>query len=45
MPVVRSIVRDAAPASYRFSSLVTGIVKSAPFEMQSAREQKLAALR
>jgi len=33
MPVVRSIVRGAAPASFRFSSLVTGIVKSAPFQM------------
>ena len=28
MPLVRSIVRDAAASNYRFSSLVLGIVKS-----------------
>jgi hypothetical protein len=33
MPLVRSIVRDAAGSNYRFSSLVLGIVKSAPFQM------------
>ena len=33
MPLVRSIVRDAAAGNYRFSSLVLGIVKSAPFQM------------
>jgi hypothetical protein len=34
MPVVRSIVRDAAKDNYRFSSIVVGIVKSAPFQMR-----------
>jgi hypothetical protein len=34
MPVVRSIVRAAAPHDYRFSSLVVGIVSSAPFRMR-----------
>ena len=34
MPVVRSIIRDAARNDYRFSSLVLGIVKSAPFQMK-----------
>jgi mono/diheme cytochrome c family protein len=34
MPTVRAIVRDAAQHDYRFSSIVTGIVKSAPFQMQ-----------
>jgi hypothetical protein len=34
MPVVRSIVRGAAPRDYRFSSLVLGIVSSAPFQMR-----------
>ncbi len=34
MPVVRSIIHGAAPNDYRFSSLVTGIVKSAPFQMK-----------
>jgi hypothetical protein len=32
MPLVRSIVRDAAGSNYRFSTLVLGIVKSAPFQ-------------
>ena len=33
MPLVRSIVRDAAGSKYKFSSIVLGIVKSAPFQM------------
>ena len=33
MPLVRSIVRDSAPSDYRFISLVMGIVKGAPFQM------------
>ena len=33
MPTVRSIVHDAAGSQYRFSAIVTGIVKSAPFQM------------
>jgi hypothetical protein len=32
MPLVRSIVRDAAGSDYRFSTLVLGVVKSAPFQ-------------
>jgi mono/diheme cytochrome c family protein len=32
-PAVRTIVRDAAAHDYRWSSLVLGIVKSAPFQM------------
>jgi hypothetical protein len=35
MPVIRSIVRDAARTDYRFSSLVLGIVKSPPFQMKA----------
>jgi hypothetical protein len=35
MPLVRSIVRDAAANNYRFSSLVLGIVKSQPFQMNT----------
>jgi hypothetical protein len=35
MPAVRTIVRDAARDTYRFSSLVLGIVKSAPFQMRT----------
>jgi mono/diheme cytochrome c family protein len=33
MPLVRSLVRDAAPTKYRMSSLVLGIVKSPAFQM------------
>jgi mono/diheme cytochrome c family protein len=36
MPVVRGIVRDAAGRDYRFSSLILGIVRSAPFQMRKA---------
>jgi hypothetical protein len=32
MPTVRSIVKEAARTNYRFSSLVLGVVKSAPFQ-------------
>jgi hypothetical protein len=35
MPVIRSIVRDAARNDNRFSSLIVGIVKSPPFQMKS----------
>ena len=35
MPLVRSIVRDASGSNYRFSSIVLGIVKSAPFQMNT----------
>jgi hypothetical protein len=37
MPAVRKIVRDAAGQDFRFSSLVLGIVNSAPFEMKMRR--------
>jgi mono/diheme cytochrome c family protein len=32
LPLVRSIVRDAAGGNYRFSTLVLGVVRSAPFQ-------------
>jgi hypothetical protein len=32
MPLVRSIVREAGAGDYRFSTLVLGVVKSAPFQ-------------
>jgi mono/diheme cytochrome c family protein len=38
MPAVRQIVRDTARDRYRFSSIVLGIVKSAPFQMRRAAE-------
>ncbi|HEY7391327.1 MAG TPA: DUF1592 domain-containing protein, partial [Bryobacteraceae bacterium] len=34
MPVVRAVMRDAAPGRYRFSDLVLGVVRSAPFQMR-----------
>ena len=36
MPVVRHIVADAKRDNYTFESLVTGVVKSAPFRMRAA---------
>jgi hypothetical protein len=35
MPVVRQIVRDAKRDDYRFSTIVMGIAKSAPFRMRT----------
>jgi hypothetical protein len=37
-PAVRTIVREAAPGDYRWSSLILGIVKSAPFQMRRSHE-------
>jgi hypothetical protein len=39
MPMVRKIVRDAARDNYRFSSIVTGIAQSAPFQMERTPEE------
>ena len=33
MPLVRAIVRDAGRDNYRFSALISGIVKSPQFQM------------
>jgi len=38
MPKIRSIIREAAGNDYRFSSLVLGIVKSAPFQMKAKKQ-------
>ncbi|HAB16166.1 MAG TPA: hypothetical protein DCE44_06930 [Verrucomicrobiales bacterium] len=35
-PAVRKIVRDAKANDYRFSSIIVGIVNSAPFTMRKA---------
>jgi mono/diheme cytochrome c family protein len=43
MPVVRGIVERAAANDYRFSSLITGIVNSEPFEMKKALDNPPAA--
>ena len=36
MPTVRAVMRDAAKNRYRFSDLILGVVKSAPFRMRMA---------
>ena len=41
MPTVRAIVRDAAPNEYRFSSILSGIVKSDQFQMNQKGSQNL----
>ncbi|HTA46444.1 MAG TPA: DUF1592 domain-containing protein [Bryobacteraceae bacterium] len=40
MPVVRQVRREAAQNDYRFSSIVMGIVQSAPFQMKMKAEDK-----
>jgi hypothetical protein len=35
MPAIRSVVRDSAKANYKFSSLILGIVNSAPFQYRT----------
>jgi hypothetical protein len=35
-PAIRKIARDAAPQDYRWSSIILGIVNSAPFGMSTA---------
>ena len=37
-PAVRSIMREAAPSDYRWSSLIVGTVKSTPFQMRRSEE-------
>jgi hypothetical protein len=37
-PIVRQIVRDAAPDDYRWSSIVLGIVGSTPFQQRIVRD-------
>ena len=36
MPLVRAIARDAARDGYRFSAIVLGVVKGAPFHMNTS---------
>ena len=38
MPLIRSIVRDAESKNYRFSSLIIGIVKSEPFQVNQKEQ-------
>jgi hypothetical protein len=41
MPAVRSIVSSASRDRYRFSSIVSGIVTSTPFQMRMKGTEKL----
>ncbi len=40
MPVIRSIVRDADKNNDRFSSILMGVIKSAPFQMRTKEEAR-----
>jgi hypothetical protein len=35
-PVVRKILRDAAPGGYKWSSILSGVVNSTPFRMKAS---------
>jgi hypothetical protein len=37
MPAVRKVVQDARAKNFRFSSIVSGIVRSTPFQMKEAK--------
>ena len=37
-PVIRSITREAARDDYRMSTLILGVIHSAPFQMRRAAE-------
>ena len=45
MPAVRAILRDASAQDYRLSSIVAGVVKSAPFRMRRAADAPHASAR
>jgi hypothetical protein len=34
-PAIRKVISDAKTEGYRFSSIVSGIVKSTPFQMRN----------
>jgi hypothetical protein len=40
MPVVRRVVRDAAAADYRWSAIIHGITRSAPFQMRIRKSEQ-----
>ena len=39
MPVIRSIVRDADKSNDKFSAILMGVIKSAPFQMRTKEEE------
>jgi hypothetical protein len=44
MPAVRTIVRDAARDQYRFSSIVLGVTRSAPFLRRKSDDASASAV-
>jgi hypothetical protein len=40
MPVIRSIVRDADKSNDKFSAILMGVIKSAPFQMRTKVEEE-----
>jgi hypothetical protein len=36
-PTVRNILREAAPDGYRWSSLISGVIQSTPFQMRRSQ--------
>jgi hypothetical protein len=38
MPAVRKILREAAPGGYRWSSLISGVIESVPFQMRRSKQ-------
>ena len=44
MPVIRSIVQEAEENDNRFSWIVLGIIKSAPFQMRTKVDATVASL-
>jgi hypothetical protein len=42
-PAIRQIIRDAKPSDYTFSSIILGVVQSAPFQMRSVPDAHFAS--
>jgi hypothetical protein len=42
-PAIRKILRDSAAGNYRWSALISGIVKSTPFQMRKTPEATTTA--
>ena len=38
MPAVRKILQEAAPGGYRWSSLISGVIESVPFQMRRSQQ-------
>src|SRR4029077_4589161 len=43
LPAVRKIRRESASRDYRWSSVISGIVRSTPFQMRKSRSKNPAA--